>query len=330
MKVVITGGTGFIGLNICRRLLEIGSLTGPSGEQEAIDAIVLFDTALPAVRPAGLDERVNIISGDISDRDTVMSLIDRDDVSVFHLASVVSGGGEKDFDLAMRVNLNGGMHVLEAARARAGTPRVLFASSVAIYGGSAMPEVVFDTTKAVPQTTYGMTKVIGELMINDYTRKGFIDGRTARLPTVIIRPGAPNAAASSFCSGLFREPLQGQPCALPVDRSTRMPLIGYRNCIEGFIALHEIDGGRLGEDRAINLPSLDCTINDMVAAVQRVAKTRGIDLGPITDSPDQEIRAIVSSWATSMNSDRALQLGLPADENLERVVEDFIDDFLEA
>jgi len=330
MKVVITGGTGFIGLSICRRLLEIASLTGPSGKPEAIDSIVLFDAALPAARPDGLDERVHMVGGDIADQNTVSALIDRDDVSVFHLASVVSGGGEKDFDLAMRVNLDGGRHILEAARARAGTPRVVFASSVAIYGGEAMPDVVFDTTKAVPQTTYGMTKVIGELMINDYTRKGFIDGRTARLPTVIIRPGTPNAAASSFCSGLFREPLQGQPCVLPVDRSTRMPLIGYRNCIEGFIALHEIDGGKLGSDRALNLPSLDCTLTDMVAAVTKVAEARGIELGAITDSPDAAIGAIVSSWATRMNSERALNLGLPADESLEQVVEDFIDDFLTA
>lgn len=327
MKVVITGGTGFIGLNLCRRLLKRGSLTGPSGEAEDIDAITLFDMAVPERRPEGLDRRVNMVAGDISDRDTVFSLIDRDDISIFHLASVVSGGGEKDFDLAMRVNLDGGRHVFEAARARAGTPRVVFASSVAVYGGSAMPETVSDHTRAVPQTTYGMTKVIGELMINDYTRKGYLDGRAARLPTVIIRPGKPNAAASSFCSGLFREPLQGEPCVLPVPRSTRMPLIGYRNCIGGFIALHEVEGRRLGDDRAVNLPSLDCTVGEMVDAVRRVAKARNMELGPISDAPDPEIEAIVSTWASRLNSDRARALGLPADESLDRVVVDFIDDF---
>ncbi len=329
MKVVITGGTGFIGLNICRSLLKKNTLSGPSGAQEKIDSIALFDAVVPNERPDGLDERVNIVSGDISDCDTVFDLIDRDDVSVFHLASVVSGGGEKDFDLAMRVNLDGGRHVFEAARARAGTPRVVFASSLAIFGGSAMPDVVSDTTKPVPQTTYGMTKVIGELMINDYTRKGYIDGRAARLPTIFIRPGKPNTAASSFCSGLFREPLQGQPCALPVERSTRMPLLGYRDCIKGFIALHEIDGDRLGDDRALNLPNLDCSVADMVAAAERVAKAHGIDLGPISDSPDAEIQAIVSTWATRMNSDRALALGLPLEDSLDQVVENFIDDFLE-
>jgi len=328
MKVIITGGTGFIGHNLCRHLLDRGRLTGPSGMEEEIDSIVLFDTVIPDDLDANLDKRVSVMCGDISDRDTVFALVDRDDVSIFHLASVVSSGGEKDFDLAMRVNLDGGLNILEAARTRAGLPRVLFSSSVAIYGGDSLPDAVSDATKAVPQTTYGMTKVIGELMINDYTRKGFIDGRTARLPTVIIRPGKPNAAASSFCSGVFREPLHGQPCALPVDRSLQMPLIGYRTCIEGFIALHEADGSVLGDDRALNFPSVDCTVADMVAAVQRVAGAHGIELGAITDAPNPEIQAIVSTWATRMTADRALAIGLPFDETLDQIVETFIEDFL--
>lgn len=328
MKVIITGGTGFIGYNLCRRLLDRGMLTGPSGMPEEIDSIVLFDTVIPDHLPKKLDDRVSVICGDISDRDTVFALIDRDDVSVFHLASVVSSGGEKDFDLAMRVNLHGGLNILEAARARGGLPRVLFSSSVAIFGGDPLPDAASDSTKALPQTTYGMTKVVGELMVNDYTRKGFIDGRTARLPTVIIRPGKPNAAASSFCSGVFREPLHGQPCALPVDRSLRMPVIGYRTCIEGFIALHEADGSLLGNDRALNFPSLNCTVADMVAAVQRVAGTHGIDLGAITDAPNPDIQAIVSTWPTRMTADRALAIGLPRDDTLDQIIETFIEDFL--
>jgi nucleoside-diphosphate-sugar epimerase len=192
MKVVITGGTGFIGRMLARAILARGSLTGPSGAQEEVDAITLFDAVEPPAPLEGLNGRAKVVIGDISDQDLVSGLIDRDDVSVFHLASVVSGGGEKDFDLAIRVNLMGGLNVLEAARARAGraragAPRLVFASSIAVFGGSAMPAVVGDTTKQTPQTTYGVTKSIGELLINDYTRKGFIDGRAARLPTIVIR-----------------------------------------------------------------------------------------------------------------------------------------------
>ncbi|MEE8534885.1 MAG: NAD-dependent epimerase/dehydratase family protein [Kiloniellales bacterium] len=189
MKVVITGGTGFIGQRLAHRLLEAGRLTGPTGAPEEIDELVLFAQVAPEVRPPGRDERAVLRAGDIADRAAVRALIDRDDVSVFHLASVLSGGGEQDFDLAMRVNLDGGLNVLEACRRRAGRPRLVFASSIAAFGGSAMPARVGDFTKQTPQTTYGTTKAICEQLVNADTRKGFIDGRSARLPTVIIRPG---------------------------------------------------------------------------------------------------------------------------------------------
>jgi nucleoside-diphosphate-sugar epimerase len=329
MKVVITGGTGFIGLTLARRLVDRGTLVGPTGGEAAVDAIVLFDAVTPAEAPAGLDDRVSIVAGDIADRDTVRSLVDRDDTSVFHLASVVSSGGEKDFDLAMAVNLDGGRNVLEACRARSGTPRVVFASSIAAFGGGAMPATVTDTTKQTPQTTYGMTKAIGELMINDYTRKGFVDGRTARLPTIVIRPGRPNAAASSFASGVFREPLNGETCVLPVALDTRMPVLGHRNCAAGFIALHDADGAVLGDDRAVNLPGVSYSVGEMAAAVGRVAAARGRDLGPITVEPDPAIEAIVATWPAETGWDRARALGLPVDDGLERVIEDYIDDFLD-
>ncbi len=328
MKVLITGGTGFLGLSIARRLIDKGTLTAPDGTPRDIESIVLFDASAPDTLPAGLDARVTMISGDIADGDTVRALFDRDDMSVFHLASVVSAGGERDFDLAMRVNLDGARHVLEGARALGSQPRVIFTSSLAAFGGAAMPDVVGDVTRTTPQSTYGMTKAVGELLVNDYTRKGFIDGRTGRLPTVIIRPGAPNAAASSFCSGLFREPLQGLPCALPVSRDTMMPVIAHRTCVEGIIALHEASGDALGDDRALNLPSLNVTVAEMVAALERVAQARNITLGPISDQPDATIAAIVSGWPKRMAADRARALGLPCDENLETIIGHFIDDFL--
>lgn len=328
MKIVITGGTGFIGVNLARALLRRGMLTGPSGRAEDIDDILLFDRAVPDVPPDGLDARATMRAGDISDRDAVFDLLDRDDVSVFHFASVVSAGGEQDFDLAMRVNLDGGRHVFEAARARDGRPRVVFASSVAVFGGDAMPETVGDTTKQSPQTTYGMTKAIGELMVNDYSRKGFLDGRSARLPTIFIRPGRPNAAASSFASGLFREPLNGEECILPVGMDTRIALLGYRNAIEGLIRLHEADGGAIGADRALSLPARSYSVAEMIAGLERVAAANGIALGPITPRPDPAIERIVAGWPSDWDSARADALGLPADESLDRVIQDFIDDFL--
>ncbi|MBE9557441.1 MAG: NAD-dependent epimerase/dehydratase family protein [Proteobacteria bacterium] len=330
MKIVITGGAGFIGLNLARAIIRRGTLTGPSGQQEEVDNILLFDQAVPDCLPDGLDERVTMRAGDISDRDTVFGLVDRDDISVFHLASVVSGGGEKDFDLAMRVNLDGGRHVFEAARARRGLPRVLFASSVAVFGGDAMPHVVGDSTKQTPQTTYGMTKSIGELMINDYTRKGFFDGRTVRLPTIFVRPGKPNAAASSFASGVIREPLNGEECILPVKTDVQMALLGYRNAVAGFVGLHEADGEAIGDDRAVSLPGNTYSVAEMIEGVKRVAAVNNIESGPITVRPDPAIEVIVAGWATHWEASRAKALGLPNDENMDRVIQDYIDDFMPA
>ncbi|MHA1565416.1 MAG: D-erythronate dehydrogenase [Alphaproteobacteria bacterium] len=328
MKVVITGGTGFIGRRLAAELLTRGSLTGLSGRSETIDEILLFDAVTPDERAPEWDERVKVVSGDISDKDTVFNLIDRDDISVFHLASVVSGGGEKDFDLAIRVNLTGGLNVFEALRAREGLPRLVFASSIAVFGGSAMPKVVGDHVKQGPQTTYGMTKAACELLINDYSRKGFFDGRSARLPTVIIRPGKPNAAASSFVSSVFREPLNGQPCVLPVGTDAVMPLLGYRAIVGGFIALHEADAAAIGDDRAVSLPSLTVTVGDMIESLRRVAADRA--LGPITIEPDPFIEAIVATWPLDASYERATTLGLPREQNLDEIVAAYIEDFLDA
>ena len=333
MKVVITGGFGFLGQRLARALLERGALTGPSGEAEKIDEILLFDMAVPDSMPAGLeDERVAMAAGDISDKATVTGLVDRDDISVFHLASIVSAGGEKDFDLALRVNLEGNLHVLEALRALQGLPRLVFTSSIAVFGGEAMTATggdgVSDMTKQTPRTTYGVTKSIGELLINDYSRKGFLDGRTARLPTVIIRPGKPNAAASSFLSGVFREPLNGIDMALPVRPETQTPVLGYRAIIEGLVHLHELPGTALGHDRAAALPALNVTVEEMIAALQRVAGDRL--LGEISVVPDPAIEAIVGSWPKAFDNTRAQALGFPAERSLDEIVAYYIADYLDA
>ncbi len=327
MKIVITGGTGFVGLTLARQLLKRGTLPGPSSTPEPIDELVLFDVVAPVETPKGLDDRVKIASGQIAERDQVFHIIDRDDIGVFHLASVVSGEGEQDFDLAMRVNLDGALHLLEDCRARKSRPRVVFTSSIAVFGGDGMPPRVGDSVKQTPQTTYGVTKAIGELLVNDYSRKGFIDGRSARLPTVVIRPGKPNKAASSFASGVFREPLNGQPCILPVAESTVMPVLGYRATVENLIRLYELDGARLGSDRAVSLPSLDVTVADMIASLKRVAGNR--HLGEIRVERDPFIEKIVAGWPVGSETERAKQLGLMTDDGLDAIVRGYIEDFLE-
>lgn len=332
MKVVITGGGGFIGSQLAKKLLERGALTGPSGDQEAIDSLVLFDAQFPPVVEAmtrqGYSTDLTLLSGDIGDRDTVFSLIDRDDIAVFHLASMVSGECERQFDEALRVNLDGHRYLLEALREKECTPRIVFASSVAVFGGEAMTDPVSDATKQTPQTTYGMTKSMGEAMINDYSRKGFVDGRVARIPTVIVRPGKPNAAASSWASGMFREPLAGETCYLPVHRDQLHPVIGYRDVIDSFIALHEADPESLRNDRAFVLPSHRVSVNEAMRVLNQVAEERKINLGMVVDEPDPVIQGIVDSWPTATDGSRALKIGIPEPKSLPEILREYIDDFV--
>ncbi len=333
MKVVITGGGGFLGSQLALKLIERGSLVGPSGSPEPIDTITLFDAFFsPKVEEMATKEgsaiAVTLLSGDMGDRDSVFSAIDRDDIAVFHLASMVSGECEQRFDDAMRANLDGGRYLLEALRQREGRPRLVFASSVAAFGGAVMPDCVSDSTKRTPQTTYGMTKVIGELMINDYSRKGFLDGRSARLPTIIIRPGKPNAAASSWASGMFREPLNGEPCYLPVHRDQLHPVLGYRDVIDSFIALHEADPSLIGDDRAFGLPSHRITVAEGLTVMEQIAAEAGIRPGLIVDDFNPVIQGIVDTWPTATDGTRAMKLGVPSPKPLSDIVRDYIADFL--
>ncbi len=324
MKVVITGGCGFLGQQLARSLLSRGSLTGPSGRQEELSSLVLFDGAPPS-GPELDDKRAEVVLGDVADRGTIFSLCDRDDLSVFHMASVMSGGGEENFDRALAVNVDGSRNVLEALRTRASSPRLVFTSSVAVFGGELAKGTVGDSTKQCPQTTYGTTKAIVELLVNDYTRKGFLDGRVARLPTVIVRPGPPNAAASSFVSGVVREPFHGVDAVVPVPASTPMAVIGYRTVVAALIALHELDGSELGPDRAVELPSLPVTAEQLVASLHRVVRDR--PLGAVTVEPDPAITSIVEAWAAHTVAPKASELGLAADPDVDTIVRAFVEDF---
>ena len=328
MKVVITGGTGFLGLRLARAILTRGTLTGASGAAEQVEEMILFDAVTPPERPEGLDERVEIVAGDIADRDLITGLVSGESLSVFHFASVVSAGAEQDFDLALKVNLDGGINVLEAARAQPGLPRVIFTSSLAVFGGPTMPDTVSDDTKITPMTTYGMTKVVNELLLNDYHRKDFLDGRGARLPTVIIRPGKPNKAASGFASGVFREPLAGIDYELPVTDSTRMAVAGYRTIVDGVIALHEASSAAVGDDRSLNLPSISVTVAEMIEGLKRVAGNR--PLGEIIPTPDPAIQKICDGWPGREESPRADTLGLPPAGDLDSIIRAYIEDYADA
>jgi nucleoside-diphosphate-sugar epimerase len=217
--------------------------------------------------------------------------------------------------------------VFEAARAAPGCPRVVFTSSIACFGGDDMQATMTDQSRHTPQTTYGMTKAICELLVNDHTRKGHFDGRSVRLPTVIIRPGRPNAAASSWASGMFREPLNGEACELPIRREQRHPMTGYRTVIDSLIAMHELPADRLGSDRAVGLPAHSVTPVLAEAAVREVAAVRGFTPGPIVDAFDARIQHIVDHWATSVDGARAVALGMPVPPGLGEIVAQYLDDF---
>lgn len=326
MTILITGGGGFLGNRLARELARRKTLR-LGGVDKPITKIVLADLGFAPETLAGLDPMISTVTGDVGAPELLRSLVTRDVAVVYHLAAMVSGEGERNFDGCLHANLDGTRHVLEASRAAGHVPRVVFASSLAAFGGPYLPQIVSDTVKNLPQTTYGMTKLIGELLVADYTRKGFIDGRAARLPTIFIRPGKANAAASSFASAVFREPIAGRAYDLPVSRDVVVALLGYRMLVANLITLAEVDSAAIGVDRAITLPSNQYRVRDMVTTLERVAKERGRKLGPIIDKPDPVIVKIVDGWPVGTEHARAEKLGLKTDVSLERVIVDYFEDY---
>jgi nucleoside-diphosphate-sugar epimerase len=315
MRIVITGGCGFLGRRVALQLLAEGAALGP------VDELVLFDNA-PSALPFPGDKRLKLVTGDIADRETVAGVITPSTDAVFHLAAIVSGQAEADTDLGYRVNLDGTRAVLDACRALATTPRLVFASSLAVYGGK-LPPAVGDDTALTPQTSYGTQKAIGELLVNDYSRKGFVDGRAVRLPTVVVRPGRPNRAASTFASSMIREPLAGQEAICPVSPDTIMALPRrVASLLVGCVGI----GEAFGTSRSLQLPGFSVSVGEMAAALRRAGGEAAY--ARLRWQPDPQIQTIVSSWPPSLATPRAEALGFGRDGNIDEVVAAFIEDDL--
>jgi D-erythronate 2-dehydrogenase len=315
MRIVITGGCGFLGRRVALQLLG----------RADVDDLVLFDNA-PSALPLPENKRLTLVIGDIAERSTVRRVISAGTDSVFHLAAVVSGQAEADTDLGYRVNLDGTRAVLDACRAFGTCPRVVFASSLAVYGG-ALPPAVGDETPLTPQTSYGTQKAIGELLVNDYSRKGYVDGRAVRLPTVIVRPGRPNRAASTFASSMIREPLSGREAVCPVSPDTIMALASPRCIVAGLLHAHDLPADAFGASRSLQLPGFSVTVGEMAAAVRRAGGPEAY--GRIRWQPDPQIQQIISSWPQALLTPRAEALGFVTDSGIDEVVEAFIEDDLE-
>jgi nucleoside-diphosphate-sugar epimerase len=322
MEILITGGAGFLGQQLIARLLADGRLrlNDASGARDApVGRIVCFDVGEGAIR----DARVRNVAGDVADPAQLRALVTRETAAIVHLAAVVSGTAEADFDLGMRVNLDGTRHLLEACRAAGHAPRLLFSSSIAVFGG-ALPPVVDDATTPTPQGSYGIQKLIGELLVQDYTRKGFVDGRAVRVPTVVVRPGRPNGAASGFASGIIREPLAGHEARLPVPPATQMWVASPRAVVGMLLHALTLEPGDWGWHRSLNLPGLTVSMDEEIAALRKVAGDAVA--ARIRAEPDESVMRLVRTWAARFDTARARAMGFAADDDFESIVRAYVED----
>ncbi len=315
MKIVITGGAGFLGQRLAHVLLK-------TVQKQTVTELVLADIA--PLRDAALlaDARVRSVTGDLQHllADGLMNGVE----GVFHLAAAVSGECEADIDVGLRANLDTTRALLDACRGLKHPAKLVFSSSLAVFGGD-MPQVIADNTLPMPQNSYGTQKFVCEQLIADYTRKGYIDGRSVRLPTVTVRPGKPNKAASGFMSGIIREPLAGVDAICPVDPQTGVWITSPRFAVAGLIAAYEAPQGRWGGRTAMNLPGLSVRVTDMLAALQRHG---GAALSArVRVEKDETISGIVGGWPWCFDTARARALGLSRPATMDDLIAEYVADY---
>ena len=320
MRVVVTGAAGFLGRRLIAQLLQRGISTGRDGTPAAIERIFAFDRV---VADELRDPRVTFITGDVGDPSQIARVIDGQVSSIFHLAAIVSGEAEQDFDTGMRINIDATRAIMERIRSVAPGAKLVITSSVAVFGG-ALPPVVPDTHVWSPQSSYGTQKAVADLLLADYSRRGFLDGRSLRMPTIVVRPGKPNQAASSFASGIIREPLHGNEAICPVSADTVLWLMSPQQAVRNILHGHDLPAARLGRDRVLNMPGLSITVADMLRALRQVGGEAAAEL--VRMRPDPKIGNIVNSWPGCFSAELALRLGFTHDADFATVIEAFLAD----
>ncbi len=323
MHVLVIGAAGMVGRKLVARLAASGTLGG-----RPVDAMTLVDVVAP-VAPEGFAGRSTTVTADLSAPGEAEALVARRPDIIFHLAAVVSGEAEADFDKGYRINLDGTRFLFEAIRQEGMRepyrPRVVFTSSIAVFGAP-FPDRIHDEFFTTPLTSYGTQKAIGELLLSDYSRRGFFDGIGIRLPTICIRPGKPNLAASGFFSGILREPLSGREAVLPVSEDVRHWFASPRAAVGFLLHAAEVDTAALGDRRNISLPGLSATVGEEIEALRRVGGDKAVAL--IRREPDPTIARIVSGWARDFDTSRAEALGFRADASLDDIVRAHVEDEL--
>jgi len=317
MNVLIIGGGGFVGQKLARALVARGELNG-----KALSSINLVDVMEPGAIDGG-SIAVNTSICDITNTASVAEAVTADTDVIYLLAAIVSAHAEEDFDAGWSINMMGTLNVLERARELGNKPRVVFTSSIAVYGGE-VPDPIVDYSFLNPQTSYGAQKAVGELLINDYSRKGYIDGVGFRLPTISVRPGKPNRAASSFMSSILREPLNGEEAVCPVDADFPHYYLSPRKCVENLIKGAELKAQDLGQNRCMMMPGRMWTIGQLIDAMTKVAGPEPAKL--IKWEAQPEIQKIVKGWRFDLRPEKSLKLGLTADESFEDNIRYYIED----